>query len=120
MANEKRKGLICDVLRSSSYGDSTNGGVTARHNEVLLVGPGVDGPFEEDEAKRPTLKLVRRNIFGRDYMHAEPLNQTEEGNVGWMAGGNFIYTSDSRFPNQYPISVHDRQETARQYAENSI
>jgi len=27
-----------------------------------------------------------------------------------MFGGNFIYTSDSRFPNKYPIAIHDRYE----------
>lgn len=27
-----------------------------------------------------------------------------------MFSGAFVYTSDSRFPNQFPIPVHDRSE----------
>ena len=27
-----------------------------------------------------------------------------------VAGGTFIFTSDSRFPSVYPIPLHDRQE----------
>ena len=47
------------------------------------------------------------------YVHAEPVDKPE-GKVGPMFGGNFIYTSDSRFPNDYPIPVHDRFETPEQ------
>ena len=32
-----------------------------------------------------------------------------------MFGGNFVYTSDSRFPSDYPIPIHDRFETQEQY-----
>jgi hypothetical protein len=28
-----------------------------------------------------------------------------------MAGGTFIYSSDSHFPSRYPIALHDRWET---------
>jgi hypothetical protein len=28
-----------------------------------------------------------------------------------MFGGNFIHTSDSRFPSSAPIAVHDRVES---------
>jgi hypothetical protein len=59
------------------------------------------------------LKLVRRNLFGREHLHAEPIDPPT--GVGWMAGGNFIWTSDSRFPSDYPIAVHDRQESQDQY-----
>jgi hypothetical protein len=38
-----------------------------------------------------------------EHLHAEPISP------GWyMASGKFIWTSDSRFPNDYPISLHDR------------
>jgi hypothetical protein len=35
--------------------------------------------------------------------------------VGPMFSGNFAYTSDSRFPANYPLPIHDRYETAEEY-----
>ena len=32
------------------------------------------------------------------------------GGKWFMAGGNFIVSSDARFPGRYPIPVHDRTE----------
>jgi hypothetical protein len=53
----------------------------------------------------PALRIVRRELFGGEYIHAEPY---EPGSYAF--GGRFIYTSDSRFRklNKYPIPLHDR------------
>lgn len=53
------------------------------------------------------------------YYHAEPIDQPS-GMVGPMFGGNFCYSSDSRFREicQYPIPIHDRFETVEAYARN--
>jgi len=99
------KGLTVNVYRAKGYG-CTNG-VTSTHDIVLLVGKDVPEVSEGDGVFLPILKLVKRNIFGREHIHAEPL-EVPQGNR--MFGGNFIYTSDSRFPSQYPIPVHDRVE----------
>lgn len=64
----------------------------------------------------PVLKIVRRMFGTEEYVHAEPVSQPT-GMIGPMAGGNFVYTCDSRYREQicsYPISVHDRFETAEQ------
>jgi hypothetical protein len=101
------KGLTVNVYRSPKY-NCTNGGVTSMHDTLLLVGEGIEGP-DEDRGDRPVVRLVRRNLRGMGiYLHAEPM-ENKKGKH-FMAGGNFIYTSDSRFPCDYPISVHDRQE----------
>lgn len=108
------KGLLVTILRSA-LGDTTNDGVTGvrkGHKSVLLVGDGVAEVFEENES-RPTLRLVRRNLGG-EYLHAEPVVQPR-GMVGPMFGGNFVHSSDSRFPSRYPIPVHDRFETPEDY-----
>lgn len=105
-----RKGLFVHVLRSASLGDCTNGGVTARFDRFVLTGEGVEGPFAPT-ADAPELRLVRRPGVGRGgatYLHAVP-NDGREGAVR-MFGGNYITTSDSRFPSDYPIPVHDRYE----------
>jgi hypothetical protein len=114
------KGLIVDVLRSAKYGDSTNGGVTSTHDSFVVVDSQIAGIFEPTN-DMPALKLVRRT-FGQSqesqtYIHAEPLAPVPSNCVGYMFGGNFIYSCDSRFRevNQYPIPVHDRIETAAQY-----
>lgn len=110
------KGLIVSVLRNAEIGDCTNGGLSSKYTSILLVGEGVPEIFDESE-NRPTMKLVRRRLFNRDtdYLHIEPIDDPSPGHVGWMSGGNFAWSSDSRFPNNYPISIHDRQETTELY-----
>ena len=53
----------------------------------------------------PAVKLVRRRLFGVDYIHAEPVTPGS-----YAFGGRFIYTCDSRFREltRYPIPLHDR------------
>ena len=107
------KGLIVNVLRNDLLtSDCTNGGVSSKNKVFLLVGDGVDGWMDSETSDLPVLKLVRRDIGGRnhssEYLHVEPLTQ---GNRVWyMAGGNFCWSSDSRFPCDYPLSIHDRVE----------
>jgi hypothetical protein len=106
-----RKGLLVHVLTDPHTGGCTNGGITTRHHQFILTGDGVEGPFTPDESV-PELRLVRRNIGRGEYLHAEPVEAPrDERTVGPMFGGNFITTSDSRFPNRYPIPVHDRWES---------
>lgn len=104
------KGIFCDVLRTAGQ-DCTCNGVTAHSQCVLLVGDGVPAHFEA-RPDTPVVKLVRRDLGGREYMHVEPLESPQGSWNGPMAGGNFIYSTDSRFHtvSHYPLSVHDRFE----------
>ena len=113
------KTLPVEVYRDH-LGDCTNGGVSSRHNTLYLACP--DGFVDSDPADPTTLRLVKRELFGKTYVHAESyygkaaLFSREDGAVvGPMAGGNFIYSCDSRFPSDYPIPLHDRYETQAQY-----
>jgi hypothetical protein len=118
------KGLTVDVLRSGKLltpgtmkvDNFTNGGVTSRVNECVLVDPAIDEIFDAT-ADRPALKIVRRNIGGRLYVHAEPIAPCPSNMIGYMFGGNFVTSSDSRINAicPYPIPVHDRVETQAQY-----
>lgn len=97
--------LLTFVLRSS-LGDCTANGLTSRKDNITLHwGDDID----INELPDDDLLLVERYLAGKKYLHAVPVRIKKQGEVS-MAGGNFIYTSDSRFPNQYPISVHDRVE----------
>jgi hypothetical protein len=111
MNNAPKKGLPVSVLRNAEFAESdcTLGGLTSKHIKAVLL---MDEPIAQVFAPRddaPALCLVRRVIGGRPYVHAVPCDDQGTPLPGsWAAGGNFIHTSDSRFPNQYPISVHDR------------
>jgi hypothetical protein len=107
-------GLVCYVFRAEAFPDCTNGGISSRCDRVTLVGLGPECEIFPATPERPAVRLVRRTIRGSVYLHAEPVDQPE-GLVGPMAGGNFIYSSDSRFPSDYPISLHDRFETQEHY-----
>lgn len=113
-----RKGLIANIYKSKTLGDCSNGGISADHDEVLVV---LDEPscqvFEERKGL-PCVKIVRRILFEKEYVHAEPIDTKDKTKVGFMAGGTFIYSLDSRFSefvNKYPVSLHDRQETQEEY-----
>lgn len=116
---ENPRGHYVEVLRGKH--DSTNGGLSNRFNDFVLVDeqrPIDTLPFSPDD-KTPGLRVVRRWAgSANEYVHAEPLEPLPEGHVGWMFGGHFVYSSDSRFRqnvNAYPIPLHDRSETQEQY-----
>ena len=102
------KGMLVFVLRSA-IGDCTNGGVTSKQDKFILVGPGIPEIFEAAEGE-VYLTFEKMEIGNKTYYHAKPSN----ANGKWiMAGGNFVYTSDSRMDiinGGHPISVHDRIE----------
>jgi len=101
-------GLTVGVFREVDFPDCTANGITSKVSRILLVDDSIEGPFKVGKES---------SICGREYIHAEPRKESFEmrGDRYGMFGGNFIYTSDSRFPNSYPIPVHDRFETLEEY-----
>ena len=101
--------MLVWVFRSNYKGMDTQ--VSNIWDRLLLTGEGVAEVFEETDPTK-VVKLVRREIGGRDYLHAEPVVHPNGGDPSYgMFGGNYISTCDSRFPNDYPIGVHDRFES---------
>lgn len=113
--DSRRRGLLVSIYRHPRA-DCTNGGVTcparAPTSQAILLGiPGgnyVEGDLPED---LPVFEIERvlLRVGEPKYIRARPVGETRRT----MAGGNFIYTSDSRFRQhvcEYPISVHDRVE----------
>lgn len=103
------KGLIVNIYKHSN-GDSSNGGISSRCDQAVLVGPGIPEIFEASD-NMPAVKLVTRHI-GRSYIHAEPVDACPSNRTGYMAGGCYIHSSDSRVRRfiEYPVSLHDRTE----------
>lgn len=111
------KALGVNVYRNPN-GDCTNGGVSARYRRLLVVCP--DGYIDIDEANPPEelCKVVERHLFGRVIYHIEPYAAPK--GAGWMMGGNYAATNDSRFSklcgDMYgALAIHDRDETWEQY-----
>ncbi len=106
---EKKKGMLVSVLRQSD--DCTNNGLSSKKDRLILVGPGIPRIFEVEDDE-PHLVLVKRELFGKTHFSAVPSDLVEKRKHS-MFGGNFCYTSDSRFSEingGHPIKIHDRVE----------
>lgn len=87
-------GLIVDVFRGASRGDCSNGGVSAHFNRVCVVN--IDGPFEP-KADAPAVVLIEGpSVGGKKNPILVPEHLVDSGEW-YMFGGNFGYSSDSRF-----------------------
>ena len=97
------KGLTASIYRDE-YRSKQN--KLSDVNRVTIIDPEIDQIFEASE-DAPAVRIVRRQLFGGEYIHAEPM---EPGS--YMFGGSYIACSDSRVKalNKYPIPLHDRQE----------
>lgn len=115
--------------------DCTNDGVTSGRKQAVLIGPGIPEVFEPSDehpalyirfefnpyGAAPGYKMVANyawasEVLGRFVDPNENLVVrilAEPGDVGgrWnMFGGQYVSTSDSRFPVCGPIPVFDRFE----------
>lgn len=101
-----KKGLLSNVYRAGY--DATNGGITSNVVHVIVVWPDMpdDCKVFEPSDTAPLVKLVPHPSYGYTVQPmAPPVDK-----CGPMFGGNFVYSSDSRFPSEHPIHVFDRFE----------
>ena len=101
--------LPVDVYRNKR-GGATNG-ITAQKDDLMLVFDGLNSPFKVDALEDDDyLVLQTKSSFrGKEYKYAVPKSILDSGKHS-MFGGNFVYSSDARFPSDAPIKVHDRVE----------
>jgi hypothetical protein len=113
ITTQPRLGLLCGVLRNAAHAgaDTSNGGVSAQVTRVVLVGNGLP----QFVAASPDYPAVESIEDRNGYRYAVPCDLRDAS--AWtmlkalsVFGGAFIWTSDSRFPNDYPIPLHDRVE----------
>lgn len=103
------KGMLCQVYRQNSLGDCTNSGISSRNDKFVLTGDVIEGIFEVDGHISELRYCVECLGAYGTRIAAYPVNSEGEV-VRGMFGGNFIYTSDSRFPEDAPIKIFDRFE----------
>ena len=100
--------LSVRVLRGDC--DTTNGGISSDRSLNLAV-PCVDGNITEEDLNDGYYTLLEPEYAP---IEGYPVRFKKAGDDRWlMFGGNFVYSSDSRFARAYgnsPLAVHDRFE----------
>ncbi len=111
---------ITALIYRSSHRDYSNGGVTAGEQRVLVIGPGEPAP---DSSDLPVLRLKKRGgMFGPVLQPVDPGLQDPSRMVGPMMGGCYAMpaggiTQWERLTGATaPVAIHDRYETAEEYA----
>lgn len=103
-------GLMTYVLRNE-FGDSTNSGITKERRRIYIVEKGKGNYPIEPRDLRDCVEIEVLEHFGEVNMVAKPIYAP---NKRYMNGGNFIYSTDSRYKELtgigYPIPVYDRSE----------
>ncbi len=110
----KFKVLPVNVFRWT-LGDCTNGGISGKFDCLYLICD--EGWFEVEDTDPKLIKIITKPHCGKEgtYSFVEPVNDSSKKECGYMSGGNFVYSCDSRFPFDYPLPVHDRSETWKEY-----
>ena len=120
-----QSGVLASVLLPVGGGDYSNGGVSGRSSQVVVVLPG-GGPIPAN-GTIPAVEIVKKRSVGGEQLHvAVPVDgpDDERKSIGPMMGGAYIASSDSRFRELVPfygaVPLHDRWETPEQYEALSI
>ena len=95
-------------------------GVSSRHDCLKMIEESEVATWEGD--KDDVVVKINRILWGEPAPYLVPLELYEAdltNSLPIMFGGNFGYTSDSRFGGT-PIAIHDRCETWEQYNAMSI
>lgn len=117
---EPATGLLADIFKykGKSY---ANRGISTRVDDVTVIVPGQSvGPFPVKD-DRPAVVIKRRAATLRqaEYVYAEPLEPVPAGEIGYMMGGCYVGSSDSRFVELTgglsAVPLHDRTETPSEY-----
>lgn len=105
-------GLIVNVLRANRA-DCTNGGISSKFDTLCVVN--MDGPFEPSD--RAAAVILTNGPYGTKRLRPAILSNgkwVEDIGKMYANGGNFAYTSDSRFSEAVgfygAVAIHDRTE----------
>lgn len=99
----------------NNLGDCTNNGVSSKFDKLLLIHEEGFITIDENDIPENLVKVVTRKLYDGEYKHIEPYKKAS--GVGYMHGGNYASSSDSRFSkiSKYPLAIHDRTESQEEY-----
>lgn len=117
------KNLNCEVFRCN-LGDCSNGGASSKYGSLILWDENVPEDEiiafckEKNENLERHFRIEKRSAmsmrFGMTCTRVLPVPVKKSGFRGPMFGGNFVYSSDSRFTDLtgdcVPVAIHDRYE----------
>lgn len=98
--------LSVNVLTTAGFPDCTNNGISANGSKLFVPCDRGNWTEEDIQGMENAVILEVGKAGGRIHFR-------EKGQKAWtMFGGNFAYSSDSRFTEMYPnpIHIHDRIE----------
>lgn len=109
------KALELEIFKNRLFKGCSNNGISEKYETILIAHPRGFITIDENNPPENFCKVVEREIFGKKYLHVEPV--AKPNGIGWMDGGAVVYSCDGRFGDisQYPLCLHDRQETPEQY-----
>jgi hypothetical protein len=109
------KALPIYVYNNQTFKGCSLNGISEKFDRLLLICD--EGFIEIDENNIPEnlVKVVTRKLYDGEYKHIEPYKKAS--GVGYMSGGSYASTSDSRFSkiSKYPLAIHDRDESQEDY-----
>jgi len=109
--NKKIKGMLVFVYRNADSYDCTNGGMSSKVNQFVVVGEGLPEIFSPS-SRAPLAYLFPGHVKNSWRIVPDDARNTEKM-CGPMAGGNFAGTSDGRWHSivgSELVSIHDRWE----------
>ena len=102
------KGIRIEVYSNPKYRGCAAGGISEKFDELLIAHE--RGCIDINGDEENLVKVVHRNIGGRDVYHLAPIDDDGQ----YMFGGNYAGSSDQRFCELHGIygalAVHDRKE----------
>lgn len=106
-----KKAIGLSVFRNSLYKGCSAGGISEKFEEVLIICDDGYIPVDMDNPPENLCTVIKVNVGG-EYKFLVPFKPCPKGLTGWMAGGAYASSSDSRFAkiSMYPLSIHDRAE----------
>lgn len=114
--------ISCSIYYNQRYRGCAAGAKSELSEDGFIETLGGNYSMDDIIEHYPDRPIYRMGSFrvGDDHFYAYEIdhkgNQVQPGNaVGPMFGGNFVYSSDSRFPFDYPLGIHDRFESQEAY-----
>ena len=111
--NTKDK-TIC--ILKDNLGDCSNNGLSARYDRLQMISESEMLDFVGNTEN--VVVRIDRLLFGKIMPVLVPFELYRDyktHRLPVMFGGNFAYTSDSRFNWDYPLPIHDRVESWEEY-----